>query len=971
MSELLNENNTEKIQNASSARSPEQADRLNSLKQFVDKANKDAAQRISERERSARATELENEKRLAETKAKIAENAARAERLADERAARMEYGGEYRQRLMARENKKAAEEKRLREEAEKETARIRETERKKQIEEFVRLEREAAMKRAAAADEIFAFSSKPVAETNVPAEQKTQSSTDEDKEETKITADENKEETKITADEDKKEETEITVDDGAVNGSSSVEGESERIILEITSSGIKPESQEDGENVIRIGGVQYHAPSSYAPVAQNGFTSAPFDRELSDAAEKHAALRLAAVARAAGVYRDEIRLLEEEELRYNREIAEIQAKRIEYAERREFISASNDAAFSSIDEGSYGFSDDLTKRYEEFSDSLAAGARLYEEDELSRYEKYREENEIRKEEPKQADFGNSAAAAMEYGYYEPFAVPPKYPEASEYPDALAQPYSAPERELGVEKDDYLGDQELLMRYEASLEAERLADAHEDESLPREDTFIYKVGDANGFAKFALAQKLSDYRKREAVLSKKIKKLAGKQNSVSGEEKTVIIVEKIGIRKEITELAVEALTACVYAKARFKTITYKRVLTSQIYAYNAACDEYETHTGRPLTRLSAEMADEVAAGKICAPIPNVYYYGSELYGAREEKISVEEEKSHRLAEEAMLEEAEFHRLLSENYPQELTRTEILEKEKRQAEKMSAIKRAAERDLLLIGLRQDYRLSRLESEYDMLLHSFSTDKKKKDKRLASIERKISRMRSDTRRALKLERGDNSRYYMLFAMDGESEKTKKRANRERLNALKMRLEILLSEREEINERLIALYGGTDKKLTKTKINRKAAAVRKKHAKFAYRKQRSIANRIDKIRAPLDMKEKAYALLNKKTACIATIEECHYKLRRLKPSGRARRELISDIRRAKAAMRTVDSDVKFLIKKMRRHEQRREDDRRWAGFLVMLVLIAAAGVALWYFYKDDILSYFTDLFSKLGIGG
>lgn len=946
MSELLNENKTENVQSLNVSRSPERkteaADRLNSLKQLVDKANKDAGERISERERSVREAELEKEKRLAETKAKIAENAARAEKLADERAARMEYGGEYRQRLMARENRKAAEEKRQREEAEKETTRIRESERAKEIEEFVRLEREAAMKRAAATEGFFSAVSKPISEKIPVTEPESQPSPVEDK----------------------KEVFKISTDAGRFSDAKPNESDDGRILLEITQDGVRAAKKEDSENLIHIGGVQYRAPHTYASYVPQSPAPSRIDKELSEAAEKHAALRLAAVAQAAGVYRDEIRLLEEEELRYNREIAEIQAKRIEYAERREFMSTSTDSILPDSDVFSYGLSDELTKPYEEFSDSLATGARLDEEYELSRYEKYREENEIHKEELQPSDFHNSSdATAMEYGYYEPSVIPP------EYPDPPVQKYTAPEMEFGFTKDSYQGNEELLMRYEESLEAERLADTRVDEEVPRDAVFVYKVGEVSGFAKFALAEKLSDYRKREAVLSKKIKKLTGKQNTVSGEEKTVLIVEKIGIRKEITELAVEALTACVYAKAKFKTATYKRVLTSQIYAYNATCDEYETHTGRPLVRLSVEMADEIAEGKICDPIPNVYYYGSELYGVRDEEISIEEEKSHRLAEEAMLEEAEFHRLLSENYPKELTRTEIREKEKKQAAKMSAVKRATERDLLLIGLRQDYRLSRLESEHDMLLHSFSTDKKKKDKKMAAIERKISRIRSDTRRAVKLERGDNSRYYMLFAMDGEGGKTRKSANRDRLNALKMRLEILLSEREEINERLIALYGGTDKKLVKTKINRKAGAVRKKHAKATYRKQRSLANRIDRIRAPLDMKEKAYALLNKKTACVATIEESYYKLRRLKPTGRARRELLSNIKRAKGAMRTVDSDVKFLIKKMRRHEQRREDDRRWAGFLVLLVLLTIAGVALWYFYKDDVVSYFTELFSKLGI--
>ncbi len=907
-------------------------DRLSAVKKLVAQANRDAEARISERERSVKESEIENERRLTEAKAKIADFAERQERLANERVARIEYSGEYRQRLMARENKRAAEEKRRRQEARAEQTRLKEEERAKEIEEFVRREKEASAKRAAETEKLFSAVSKPVSVENFTEEQPFFSDTVKEDTEAQEQALDN---TQTAQDS-------FVKDDG-------------RILLEIGPNSTVCEKDDENENVIHIGGAQYHA--SIRPY-QNAPAYSSFDREIEKAQKQHAELRLAGVAKASGVYREEIRLLEEEELRYNREIAEIQAKRMEYAEHREYMSAAAESFGAESEKFDYVLSDESTKPYDEFSDSRIMSERLNAEDELSEYEKYRQESDrYRQDTPPFAANGSRESDAMEYGCFEPEQVAPT---------AYAEPYT----EYLYSENEYEKFDPAVARYEESLEAKQLAESQEKEDEPNDKLIAYHLQNADGFAKAALLKKLGDYRRAEAALTKRIKKLTARQNSVSGEEKTVLIVEKIGIRKEITELAVEALTACVYASAKFKTITYKRVLVSQINAYNAVCDEYEMHTGRPLVRLSIDMATEVAEGKICDPIPNVYYYGSESFGVRDDVgVSIEEERGRRMAEESALEEAEFHRLLNDNYSRELTRTEIRERDKRQAEKMSAIKRATERDLLLIGLRQDYRIARLEYERDMLLHSFSTDKKKKDKRLRAIERKIGKTRSEIKRSVKLERGNNSRYYLLSAMAPESEKTKKRANRERLSALKMRLEILLSEREEINERLIALYGGTDKKLTKTKINRKAGGVRKKHAKATYRKQRSIANRIERIKAPLDMKEKAYALLNKKTACVATIEECYYKLRRLKPTGRAKRELLSDIRRAKAVMRTIDSDVKFLIKKMKRHEQRREDDRRHAWFIVFFVLLAIGCVALWYFYSEDVLAYFTELFQKLGI--
>ena len=950
MADLLNEKKTEQTEknsqesniDTSSNRGFDALERLNNAKKLVERANKDAVEKISERERSAKETELENEKRLADTKAKIAENAQYAERLAEERVARMEYSGEYRQRLMARENKKAAEEKKRREEAEKEEARIKAEKRAKEIEEFIRLEKAATAEREKKSGEVISLSlSKPQTELS-QSEIKT-----EKQEEPQVSF----EDTQIP----EKEIQSITSAESNVNTDD--EAEDGKILLVIDPNGAKKDEKEDEENVIHIGQMQYRAPFTPSAHIVNQSYNSTLENEIREAEKKHTELRLAAIARAAGVYSDELRLLKEEELRYHQEIAEIQARRMEYAEHREYMSYASDDFASDYDSSLSSLNDDIANTYDEFSDTRFVSERLSAEEEIAKYERYVSQNQNYIDEEKYFEQPASEAQTLEYGFFDSFAPQPEY--AEHIPNASAE-YSRPYY-------DHVS-QEALSRYEENLEAKQLADS-EDESISHEEFVERHLQNANAFAKTALIKKLSDYRKSEAQLAKKIKRITAKQNTVSHEENIALIVEKIGLRKEITELAVEALTACVYAKAKFKTITYKRVLLSHINAYNAACDEYESHTGKPLAHISEEMADEVIAGIISAPIPNVYYYGNESDSLSPgDSVSLSEEMNHRLEREATVEEAELYRLLSENYHEQFTGDELRERDKRKAEKMSAIRRATERDLLLIGLRQDYQLMRIEAQRDMLANSFSTNKKQRNKKLSALERKIDKMHSETKRALKIERGDNSRFYLLLAMEGEKEKTKKRANKERLNALKMRLEVLLSEREEINERLIALYGGTDKKLTKTKINRKAGGVRKKHARSMYRKQRIIADRIDRIRAPLDMKEKAYALLNKKTACVATIEESYYKLRRLKPEGRAKRELLTDVRRAKAAMKTIDSDVKFLIKKMKRHQMRREEDRRWGQFLVFLVLLAAAGIALWYFFADDVTAYFAELVEKLG---
>ena len=111
-------------------------------------------------------------------------------------------------------------------------------------------------------------------------------------------------------------------------------------------------------------------------------------------------------------------------------------------------------------------------------------------------------------------------------------------------------------------------------------------------------------------------------------------------------------------------------------------------------------------------------------------------------------------------------------------------------------------------------------------------------------------------------------------------------------------------------------------DNNLKRAKVVRKAAKVRRKSATSMYKKQRRLAKKIDKYRVPAEMKELAYGLLNKKTQAVAIADECYYKLKRLRPEGRAKRELVREIRRSKRAVRNLDREIRYMLRKLRRIE-------------------------------------------------
>ena len=480
---------------------------------------------------------------------------------------------------------------------------------------------------------------------------------------------------------------------------------------------------------------------------------------------------------------------------------------------------------------------------------------------------------------------------------------------------------------------------------------------------------YRYETIDLFAKSELHRHINAFYREQSALLRRISKLESNQKNADAEENISIIVGKIGAVKELCELTIEILASCVYLQTKGKSTRFKRILKSYIDKYNAFCNEYETASGRAVEHLSYEIIDDIMAGKICRPIPTVYYYGNEdeaVYDRRDEDY----DRVRRLEEEEAILDREYKRYLDGGLPLHLSDSERKAISKRKNERLSAIKRAAERDVLLVGLRSEYALSALEAKRDILVRSYGLDKRKMLRSIRSIEKKIEKIKRKTGRAVKQERENNARYYLLSAVDPESEKLKKGARRERLDALRSRLDVLLAEREGVNDRLIAFYGGSDSSLKRSKISRKAADVRRKSATATYKNQRKIAKKIDKYRVPSYMKERAYGLLNEKTRAVATAEECHYKLKRLKPIGRAKRELILEIRRSRAAVKRLDKEIRYMLRKLRRNQERYEDNKEWAAVIAFVLFISVLGIAAWLLIGEDVILYFNKLAEQLGGG-
>ena len=472
-----------------------------------------------------------------------------------------------------------------------------------------------------------------------------------------------------------------------------------------------------------------------------------------------------------------------------------------------------------------------------------------------------------------------------------------------------------------------------------------------------------------FAKTELSRRLSAYHKQENLLRGKLKKIEAKHRNLSYAENVRLTVEKIGIHKEIVEVAIEALRACVYANSRANISKHKKFLEKEIFRYNSALGEYETLTGKQLVRLSPKMVDDIVEGRICEPIPNVYYADDAHHMPESGITSYEPHISSEPTASNETVTLDRYPEMTEEFDSDYEESQEEERAfaKEYFKRISEIRRLSERDVLLIALRNEYKLSEYETEYHMLQHSFSANNRQKVKRMRKLDKKISKIRSNLKRSIKLERDDNRRYYYLLTVDPMKERVSHDARRDVLDALKLRLEILLAERAEINERIIALYGGSDKNLTKLKIERKAAGVRRKYTKVMYRRQQKLAARAQRMKAPEDLKEKFFTLLNKKTEKVAILEEKIYRLKKGKLRGMARRELERDVKNAKRSIKYIDADMRYVMKKLRRHQERYEDDRAWAITLIVFSIIAVVCVVGWYFFGDTVKAYLWDIWIRI----
>lgn len=242
--------------------------------------------------------------------------------------------------------------------------------------------------------------------------------------------------------------------------------------------------------------------------------------------------------------------------------------------------------------------------------------------------------------------------------------------------------------------------------------------------------------------------------------------------------------------------------------------------------------------------------------------------------------------------------------------------------------------------LVEARMLYEIASMKAEHKMLGYAFSIDVLKKERTDRKMRRQISERMSKLSRALKRERADSTRYYTAALDRYEGNADKRVKNAALIESILGRLDYALKERERIDESLMRLYVLDSDEVASTK----EAKVALRAAKASYRSQLNTAKRVARMRAPDELKEKIFNLMNERTTMLSTIEKNEYLLHKKRYTGADKRAVKRQNGEMRRAVRHKEDDVRFFIKKAEKHNAAHGDGVSQIGWLIATLLFAAA---------------------------
>ena len=417
------------------------------------------------------------------------------------------------------------------------------------------------------------------------------------------------------------------------------------------------------------------------------------------------------------------------------------------------------------------------------------------------------------------------------------------------------------------------------------------------------TAKYNIADQKELAQYlAKSDKaLGNVRSRLAVAEEQ-------KDNANGYNKVLLIINCLTYQRYIIERLSENLAVCCQLNETKKINALKKELLTEVANYNGYVNEYEIITGSKLTRASDTIPQCIIEGKPYPVIPAISYTAND--GTT--RNSDAEVAAVAAAAAASVEQAKKKNKKDKKNKAAVQKSALEEKIAEQANK----------DVTVLTKGADYKINLLESERDMTKYRFGQTKGDINKLKKDVGVRIKAVQNNHKEAIKCEAADNERYYAVITNDpATAEFPKKKADRAKIAALRSEMMSLLNRRDELNSKLLSIYNGTEVNLDGTTVNQKWREIKSAEAEKCIKKNKGLANKVERLPASSSEKQKLYSLINENIDASSTKALSKYRLKNKEYVSKVEKKQINtDLSNAEALIKSNDKEINRAMKRIKK---------------------------------------------------
>lgn len=401
------------------------------------------------------------------------------------------------------------------------------------------------------------------------------------------------------------------------------------------------------------------------------------------------------------------------------------------------------------------------------------------------------------------------------------------------------------------------------------------------------------------------------------------KAVRKVESTEGQEKVVAILEAMKLKKIIFDSDIELLKATKQASDKRAMAMAKSRLTFTARDYNSLVDEYEKLAGGELTRASKTIADDIINGRPYTILPDITYTVKDPEDG--------EEKDYESAKR------DTNRRAKQKAERELSALQV------------KVNEQGDKDVGVFAKAAAFRIALLESERDSLRIGFGKTTGDIKRRTKEINREIDNVKKSAKAAAEYEKMDNARYYFTVVNEPElTEYPKRKVDVEKVKSVRKKIIELLNERDEVNNKLISLYTGSEVNADGTNVNQVYRRVKTQAAERLTKKGEKSAKKVHKLVATPEEKQNLYDLLNKKLDAESSLAVISYRLRNEKLTRKEKKLIKEDAENCAKIVNQCECDIDWHLRKIQKRQKAKHGGWGIALVLALIVIVGGAIAAI-----------------------